>query len=69
MSRDRNLQFCMDLLRSMRNRDGLEPEQLSALEKAEASLKRLWRNPNPSRREIFNSVRKITEAVSDTFVS
>jgi hypothetical protein len=66
--KDRNLQFCMDKLKSIQNRDGLEPEQISALENAKTELKRLWRKPNPSRREIFNSVRKVAEAIIKTFV-
>jgi len=64
---DKNLQFCMDQLRSMRNRDGLEPEQRGALEKAETALKRLWRKPNPGRREIFTAVRNVAEAVIKNF--
>lgn len=67
--KDKNLQFCLDSLKSMRDRDGLEPEQLGALEKAESELKRLWRKSNPSRREIFNSVRRVTEAITNIFVS
>ena len=68
MSKDKNLQFCMDELKSMQKRDGLEPEQKGALERAESALKRLWRKPNPSRREIFNTVRKVTEAIINAFV-
>jgi hypothetical protein len=68
MSKDKNLQFCMDELKSMQNRDGLEPEQMSALEKAEGELKRLWRKPNPSRREVFKVVRQVAEAIIKTFV-
>lgn len=68
MSKDRNLQFCKDQLRSMRSRDGLEPEQMSALERAEGELKRLWRKPNPNRREIFKVVRKVAEAIIKAFV-
>jgi hypothetical protein len=67
MSKDKNLQFCMDKLQSMQNRDGLEPEQMSALDKAESELKRLWRKPNPHRREIFKVVRKVAEAIIKTF--
>jgi hypothetical protein len=67
MSKDKNLQFCMDELKSMQKRDGLEPEQKGALERAESALKRLWRKPNPSRREIFNTVRKVTEAIINAF--
>ena len=68
MKKDRNLQFCMDELQSMQNRDGLEPEQMSALENAEVELKRLWRKSNPGRREIFKVVRKVAEAILKTFV-
>jgi len=65
--KDKNLQFCMDELKSMQGRDGLEPEQISALEKARGELKRLWRKPNPGRREIFNTVRKVAEAIIKNF--
>jgi hypothetical protein len=68
MNKDKNLQFCMDKLKSMQSRDGLEPEQISALGKAEGELKRLWRKPNPTRREIFKAVRKIAEAITKHFV-
>lgn len=68
MKKDRNLQFCMDELQSMQNRNGLEPEQRSALEKAEGELKRLWRKPNPTRREIFKVVRNVAEAIIKHFV-
>jgi hypothetical protein len=65
--KDKNLQFCMDELKSMPGRDGLEPEQISALEKAQRELKRLWRKPNPARREIFNAVRRAAEAIIKNF--
>ena len=68
MNKDKNLQFCMDELKSTQNRDGLEPEQMSALEKAEDELKYLWRKPNPTRREIFRVIRKVAEAISKAFV-
>jgi hypothetical protein len=53
----------------MLKRDGLEPEQISALEDAEAELTGLGRKPNPSRREIFRVVRKVAEAIIKNFVS
>ena len=68
MSKDKNLRFCMDELKTMQKRDGLEPEQRSALEKAEGELRRLWRRPNPTRREIFRAVRKVAEAIIKHFV-
>lgn len=66
--KDKNLRFCLDELQSMQNRDGLEPEQRSALEKAKNKLKRLRRNPKPMRKEIFEVVWTVTEAVVNAFV-
>jgi len=65
----KDLQFSMDQLRYMLKRDGLEPEQISALEDAEAELIGLGRKSNPSRREIFRVVRKVAEAIIKNFVS
>jgi hypothetical protein len=64
---DKNLKFCMDKLRSLQNRDGLEPGQKSELEKAMEALKRLWRKPNPSRKDIYVAVRLVAEAILTTF--
>jgi hypothetical protein len=63
---DKNLKFCMDELRSLQNRSGLEPEQRSQLERAMEELRRLWRKPNLSRREIYRAVRLVAEAVLKT---
>jgi hypothetical protein len=68
MVNDKNLQFCMQQLRCMLDRDGLEPEQRSALENVERQLRRLWRVPSPSRREIFRIVRNVAEAIIKNFV-
>ena len=68
-SKYEDLQFSMDQLRSMLKRDGLEPEQISALEDAEIELIRLGRKTNPTRREIFRVVRKVAEAIVKNFVS
>jgi hypothetical protein len=68
MKQDKNLQYCMDCLRSMQERDGLEPEQSSALEKAKVRLKKLRRSPSPTRREIFEAVRQVAEAIVNIFV-
>jgi hypothetical protein len=64
---DKNLQFCMDELRSLQNRNGLEPGQRSRLENASEELRRLWRKPNPPRREVYLAVRKVAEAILKTF--
>ncbi len=68
MKQDKNLQYCLDCLRSMQERDGLEPEQRSALAKAELRLKRLRRSPDPTRRDIFEAVRHVAEAIVNNFV-
>jgi hypothetical protein len=68
MKYDKNLKFCMNQLRFMQERDGLEPEQRSALEKAKVKLKRLRRNSNPSRRDIFETIREVAEAIINNFV-
>ena len=68
MKQDKNLQYCLDCLRSMQERDGLEPEQSSALEKARVRLRKLRRSPNPTRREIFEAVRQVAEAIVNNFV-
>jgi hypothetical protein len=68
MKQDKNLQYCMDCLRSMQERNGLEPEQRSALAKAKVRLKELRRSPTPTRREIFEAVRQVAEAIVNNFV-
>lgn len=68
MKQDRNLQFCLDELQSMLNRSGLEPEQRSALENAKRKLKGLRRKPHPSRKEVFDAVREVAEAIISNFV-
>jgi len=52
----------------MQDRDGPRPEQRSALEKAKSRLRKLRRSPNPTRREIFEAVREVAEAISNNFV-
>lgn len=69
MKDDKNLRFCIDELQSMQNRDGLQPEQRSALENAKSKLKRLRREPHPSRKEVFEVVREVAEAIIKIFVS
>jgi hypothetical protein len=64
---DKNLKFCMDQLRSLRNRDGLEPELRSELERAMEELRRLWRKQNPCRKDVYRAVRLVAEALLTTF--
>jgi hypothetical protein len=68
MKKDKNLQFCLDKLESMRNRNGLEPEQASALENAKNKLRRLRRDPHPNRESTFEVVREVAEAIIKNFV-
>jgi len=68
MKQEKNLRYCVDCLRSMQERDGLEPEQRSALAKAEVRLKELRRSPTPTRREIFEAVREVAEAIVNNFL-
>jgi len=65
--KDKNLKFCMDQLRSLQSRDALEPEQRSELEDAMEELRRLWRKPNPSRRDVYRAVSRVAEAILTTF--
>lgn len=69
MKGNRDLQFCMDLLRSMLNRNGSEPEQKRTLESALRVLQRLRRKANPSREEIYHTVRVVSEAILRTLNS
>ncbi|HMB82726.1 MAG TPA: hypothetical protein VKI40_01625 [Terriglobales bacterium] len=68
MKKNKNLQFCLDELQSMQDRDGIEPEQRSALENAKNKLRRLRRAPHPNREEIFETVREVAEAIIKNFV-
>lgn len=68
MQKDKNLQFCMDELQFMQKRNGLQPEQRSALENAKRKLKRLCRTPRPDRREVARVVREVAEAIIKSFV-
>lgn len=68
MKYDKNLQFCMNQLTFMQERNGLEPEQKSALAKAKMKLKELRRKPNPSRKDVFEAIRQVAEAIIHNFV-
>jgi len=64
---DKNLKFCMEQLKSLQDRYGLEPEQRGELEKAMKALKQLWRKPNPSRKDVYEAVRLVAEVILTTF--
>jgi hypothetical protein len=65
--KNKHLKFCMDELRSLQNRSGLEPEQRSRLEVAMEELRKLWRKANPSREDVYRAVRLVAEAILTTF--
>ncbi len=69
MKGNKDLQFCMNLLGSMLNRNELEPEQQRTLDGARNVLKRLWRKADPSREEIYHAVRIVAEAILNTLNS
>jgi hypothetical protein len=68
MKKNKDLQFCLDQLQSMQNRDGLGPEQRSALQNAKNEMGRLRRKAHPKRGEIFKVVREVAEAIIKNFV-
>lgn len=67
--KNKDLQFSMEQLQSMLKRNGLGPEQRSALEEARRQLKLLWRKPNPNRQEVCRVVRRVAEAIIKNFLS
>lgn len=67
MKRNRDVQFCIEVLKSMLNRGGLGPEQKGALESALMELKGLRRNAKPSKQDVYRVVRKVTEILFTNF--
>lgn len=63
MKRNKDLQFCMDNLKSLQNRSQFEPEQKRALEVARRELGELWRESNPTRLQVYRVVRRVAEAI------
>lgn len=63
MKHNKDLQFCIDKLKSLQNRDESGPEQKSALEVARKMLKGLRRKDNPARAEVFRVVRQVAETI------
>jgi BMFP domain-containing protein YqiC len=63
MKKNKDLQFCLEKLNSLQNRDGFEPEQKRTLEVARRRLKKLRGKANPAKTEIYRAVRQIAEAI------
>ncbi len=66
MKSDKNLKFCLDVLKSMRNRNESEPGQTRALENVSKSLKRLRRVARRDQEEIYLVVRQVAEVIIET---
>ena len=66
MKHDKNLKFCLDLLRSFQKRNESEPEQRSALECASKRLKQLRQRTRRDQAEVYLVVREIAEALLKT---
>lgn len=63
MKGDKNLKFCLDLLKSFQNRSESEPEQKRALEGASKRLRQLRRRKRRDQAEVYLVVREIAEAL------
>ena len=68
MKSDKNLKACIDVLKSLQRRDGIEPEQKEAVARALEKLMELRRHPNMKRQNVFLTVREIAEAIIKTFL-
>lgn len=68
MKKQRDLNVCIVLIRTLLTRDGLEPEQMNALENALKTIKQLRRSSSLDRNDIYQAVRRITEELVKVFV-
>ena len=63
----KDLNVSIDRLRALLDGNATEPEQREAVERAIGRLKKLRRNPSPTKVEIFRCVREVTETLLRTF--
>ena len=64
MKKSRDVQFCIDLLRSLQKQDGkYGSERASIVSSALKSLYRFRRKPHPTNAETYELVREISEAI------
>ena len=68
MRKQRDLNVCIVLIRTLLTKGGLEPEQMNALENALKTIKELRRSSSLDRIIIFQAVRTITEELVTAFV-
>jgi len=63
MKHNKNLKFCLAVLKSLQNKNESEPEQKRTLENASQKLRRLGRMAKRDQEEIYQVVRQIAEAI------
>jgi hypothetical protein len=68
MKKQRDLNVCIVLIRTLLTKGGLEPEQMNALENALKTIKELRRSSSLDRATVFQAVRTITEDLVKAFV-
>lgn len=68
MKRFRDLTVCIERLRDVQNRDGVQPEQVRKVARSIELVKELARIENPTRQQVRHYVREITENLADAFL-
>jgi hypothetical protein len=68
MNSSRDLRACISLLREVQSGGDVNSERKQAVEKAIDEIKRIGRKPNPTKHEVYDSVRAITEALIRAFL-
>ena len=68
MKNSRDLRACISLLREVQSGGDVNSERKQAVEKAIDEIKRIRRKSNPTKHEVCDSVRAITEALIRAFL-
>ena len=66
MKQNKNLKFCLEILKSLQSQSESEPEQKRTLEDASKRLRQLRRMAKRDQEEIYRVVRQIAEAIIDS---
>jgi hypothetical protein len=68
MRKSKDVQFCIDALRSLQKQDGKDgSERTNMVSRALKSLYRFRRKSNPSNAETYELVREVSEAILKAF--
>jgi len=67
MKRTKDLKACDTELKALQARGDIGSEQKTAIGLARARLRKLGRQLNPSKREVFRCVREVTELLLKAF--